>query len=1067
MKKKLLLFVLILIFSKSYSQDKIVLMHEGFDAIAFPPSGWTIIDADADGKNWQRSPVGAWGYHSGSGCATSASFESSTNTALHPNNYLITPKIHIQSNSYDLSWWVCAQSSGYLAEHYKVVVSTTGNSINNFTNIIFEETLNSKATGIQHYRTVDLSSFAGQDIYIAFVHYNCTDKFFLNLDDVEIKVSPDTNLLLNNITTDIAKCELSDSVAISFQVVNDGNDTLYQIPASFRFKSVVYNQVFNTTIKPNDTITYTFTQKVSINTPKIDSIVGWLAVVGDAWINDDTLTYKSWFGPKTVPYSMEFENNEERNDWTIIDGNGDNIKWKFYNSGGNTNDGCAGYLKSSQVANESLISPCILLNQGHTYKISFYYKAGTSYFKEKLKLLYSNQNAPSSNILIDLGEFSNTGYKLVDTIITITQTDNYYFEFNAYSDANKAYVYIDDFKIDEIYDYDLQLLNAFPDYTILPMKHFKPMVFSAIAKNNGLNPLDSIVLNLKFDNNDFSSDTAISLNADTSLLMLSHDTIFTSSLGNHKIDYSLKTSSPEIYFDNNASEFNFSIGDSVLARDNGINTGGLGIGSSGYMGHKIHVPITDTLTSITFYLRWPTIGDTVSASLFTFNKKPLQEIAKTPIMIIATDSGKWYTLPILANYKALTAGDYFLAIKEYNENIALGTNEENFKDSTGYIFYNGTWNTNEYYGFNLTYMLRANFGKVKRLPVVDLGIVSINSPSDMCEVPDSTMISFVIKNYGEHTLSNFKVGYLLNSTTDTIWKACLDSLITWEEKEIQFFTSNLISGNNLLKAFVSIDSDEVAINNSMEYQYTIESQECINSGFEPGEDNLDKWIVFNANSDPFVWDLDYISPIISNTGNNAAIYQYNVSGTVAADDWLFSPCIKPTSDLYNLSFYMKTGENEGTVYPEKLAVWIGNYPNPDSMKTKLWENDSLIALSYQNITVPVQTEPSLIQYIGFHVHSNPNMYYVAIDDVNFCTPASIEEINTSKINVYPNPASESISIYSDLTNYSVELFDVSQRRLLTIDNSPKTINVKNLSSGIYFIKIFSDKNTFFEKLIIR
>ena len=259
----------------------------------------------------------------------------------------------------------------------------------------------------------------------------------------------------------------------------------------------------------------------------------------------------------------------------------------------------------------------------------------------------------------------------------------------------------------------------------------------------------------------------------------------------------------------------------------------------------------------------------------------------------------------------------------------------------------------------------------------------------------------------------------------------------------------------------------VAINNSMEYQYKIESQECINSGFEPGEDNLDKWVVFNANFDPFVWDLDYISPIISNTGNNAAIYQYNLSGTVAADDWLFSPCIKPTSDLYNLSFYMKTGENEGTVYPEKLAVWIGNYPNPDSMKTKLWENDSLIALGYQNVTVPVQTESSLIQYVGFHVHSNPNMYYVAIDDVNFCIPESIEEINTSNINIYPNPASESISIYSDLSNYSVELFDVSQRKLLTIDNSPKTVNVKNLSSGIYFVKIYSDKNTFFEKLIIR
>ena len=34
--------------------------------------------------------------------------------------------------------------------------------------------------------TVDLSDYAGEQIYIAIRHFNCTDMFYLNIDDIEL-----------------------------------------------------------------------------------------------------------------------------------------------------------------------------------------------------------------------------------------------------------------------------------------------------------------------------------------------------------------------------------------------------------------------------------------------------------------------------------------------------------------------------------------------------------------------------------------------------------------------------------------------------------------------------------------------------------------------------------------------------------------------------------------------------------------------------------------------------------------------------------------------------------------
>ncbi|MBP9995167.1 MAG: choice-of-anchor J domain-containing protein, partial [bacterium] len=170
------------------------------------PTGWTTIDADGDGFNWTPASVLMAGYlipaHGGADCITSQSYSSSAG-ALTPDNYLVSPKVKITTGS-EFSFWACAQDPDYASEHYGVAISTTTATAGAFTTIA-EWTMTAKEEagagaymsrdgkgtreGNWYQKTVDLSSYAGQEVYIAIRHFNCTDWFYLNVDDAELAIS--------------------------------------------------------------------------------------------------------------------------------------------------------------------------------------------------------------------------------------------------------------------------------------------------------------------------------------------------------------------------------------------------------------------------------------------------------------------------------------------------------------------------------------------------------------------------------------------------------------------------------------------------------------------------------------------------------------------------------------------------------------------------------------------------------------------------------------------------------------------------------------------------------------
>ena len=160
---------------------------------------WHQIDADGDGYTWQmRQDTGAG--HNSNACVTSASYVNDNKGALTPDNYLYTPQRYAVSNGASISFYVCAQDANWAAEHYGVAVATVSGSpaASDFTTI-WEETLSAKTglrgkdkgtsdQGTWYLKTIDLSTYAGQTIWVAIRHFNCTDQFMINVDDITITI---------------------------------------------------------------------------------------------------------------------------------------------------------------------------------------------------------------------------------------------------------------------------------------------------------------------------------------------------------------------------------------------------------------------------------------------------------------------------------------------------------------------------------------------------------------------------------------------------------------------------------------------------------------------------------------------------------------------------------------------------------------------------------------------------------------------------------------------------------------------------------------------------------------
>ena len=393
---------------------------EGFESGT--PTGFNFIDADNDGYCWAVKTTSSDNYntHSGDAVIASASWDADEGP-LTPDNWMILPAFNIPTDATDftLSWFEEGQDPDYADEYYSVYISTTGATVTDFGTT---PVLSSTATGYWVKKTVDLSSYAGQTIYIAFRHHNITDMFVLNIDDIrvggaeapEISLAGPLNVLMNQPAT--------------FTATASTSTVTWYVDGSAETETGL-------------TLTYTFTTEglhevVAEATNSVGSVYDTLAVnvidCGDA-ISE-------------FPYTEQFE--AENPCWQFVSADPANdentgITENGYNG---TNAFTLSSYASAEDYNQFLISPEIDLTAANDMMVSFWYQGASA--GDAFRVKVSSTTADTAAFTTVLGDYPTVSTEWTNVSLMLPNNTKY-IAINYYGDY-AYYLYIDNFTIDEM-----------------------------------------------------------------------------------------------------------------------------------------------------------------------------------------------------------------------------------------------------------------------------------------------------------------------------------------------------------------------------------------------------------------------------------------------------------------------------------------------------------------------------------------------------------------------------------------------------------------------------------------
>ena len=302
---------------------------------------------------------------------------------------------------------------------------------------------------------------------------------------------------------------------------------------------------------------------------------------------------------------------------------------------------------------------------------------------------------------------------------------------------------------------------------------------------------------------------------------------------------------------------------------------------------------------------------------------------------------------------------------------------------------------------------------------LDAGITNpIGVSGTICSAQVSPQIT--ITNSGTNTLTSATINYGFNGVTNQTY-AWSGSLNQWQTALVTLPTSNLTSGTNTFNAIVvnpNGATDENLLNNTTSSTFTT----VVNGNIVSLNLNLDCW------GSETSWELSNASNVVLYTGSGYANAQ------------------NPTPIAQ--SFCLDYG-----CYNFKIMDSYGDGLNGSSCTNGPG--------SYQILF----TEAVIAEL------TEAQADFGTTNTTNFCLNLGLNENSSADaISVYPNPAGEFVTISAnDLLIEKIELVNITGQVISAVQVASKQIkmDLSAMSSGVYFLKIFTENNSTTKQLVVK
>ena len=214
MRSKHLLLMLLLALMAPWAAAQTQL-NEGFEGTTFPPTDWTSIHV---------SGSSAWTRSTGTGAGSSTAFAYRQEVSGGYEDYLITPKLEPKSGE-QLSFYLASYyASSFAGTTLTIKVSTTTPEIASFTDLTSWTSGSSGTFGTNGSsdwvkKTVDVSAYVGQQIYIAF---HAKDPGY----DADIRIDN-----VSGVSLYVPACPKPQNLAVS-NITNEGATITWEAPTT-------------------------------------------------------------------------------------------------------------------------------------------------------------------------------------------------------------------------------------------------------------------------------------------------------------------------------------------------------------------------------------------------------------------------------------------------------------------------------------------------------------------------------------------------------------------------------------------------------------------------------------------------------------------------------------------------------------------------------------------------------------------------------------------------------------------------------------------------------------------
>ena len=1038
------------------------------------PSTWVNIDADNDGNSWLSSAgvSGVTGHNGTDGCAYSCSYIS---TALTPDNWLITPAVNLTGNA-SLTFWVAAQDASYAAEHYGVYISTTaGTTPADFT-LLYEETLDAnggaRVQGTWKQKTVDLSSYTGQTVRIAFRHFNCTDMFYMNIDDVVIFAQPTGptivavpstidfgSVALGNTlgsTVDVTTYNLTAGVtattAAPFAVSSDGTTygTTATVPAA---GGSLYVQYAPTTVgTDNGSVTLTSTGATDVTI----SLAGAAIDCGN----------------NPIPYNYSFTSDAANQCWQVINANGDDYTFEFSSS-----EGYASIRYNSSLAMDDwLISPVFTLNGGQTGSVD--YRSGSSSWFEKLQIFAIG--ATDTVALTPVIEAHNTTFETVYFDLS-SLTGNYQLAIHGVSDADQLRLYVTNVNIyNGAPTASLTLSADTLDFGTIPAgstSTVKTVLMSTVNVNEAFTLTTSAPFEISLDGTNFAATQTIPANS----ALVVNDSIYV-----RFVPTAAGTFSQNIAI-GSASQ-NATIALSGVAADcanesittfpylNDFNTG-----------FPVCWGYNDPDNF--FVANVDEDGTDKAVGFQNLDMLVTPEITSNSPMAVMFG----YRGYLGDNLEGMDPTTFRVGYSSTNSDVAsftwLETVNVNQYPADGSVFFNYVNSipaNAKYVAIDVTYLatLATLFGDYDDVIYIDnfqlitdgdifVNPESMNFGNAIVGTATSPKTATVTTALLTSTISvtapaNFEVSANGGSyaATATIPQAGGTLYVRYNPAAPGNHSGNITLTSGSITKSIAVSGTAVDCSQPHTLPFT--------ENFENGMPSC--WSILDQDGDGYTWEhsfepVSYYSNIdLSGSGNNGSdgfvmsgSYS-NVNGALTPDNWLITPALVIPSNGAKLTWYVSAVDAD---YAEEYyEVMLSTSLTPSSFTSVF--NETLQSDEWEQRSVNISGNyAGQNVYVAFRNYNTNDIFLMKIDDISV-TPGTGVENHETTTSIYPNPANNVLNITSNENINRVEVFNMMGQMVGAYEaNDVNTqINTTAFANGVYTVKIATENGTSTKKFTV-